>query len=253
MPGKAHEFWIEPQEYQGQPGESINADLKNGQMFGGGVQPWYDPRNARVELRLGGETQAIEGTPGDIPAIAVTPGRAGLMVLVHQSTPTVLTYKDWETVLAFAAHKDFPWFETRHAERGLPQEKVREVYTRYNKALVGIGDASGADEETGLEVEFVALANPYRDDVSDGLPVRLLYRGAEVPDAQVEVYEKDAGGKVSHAVLRTGPDGTVRVPVRPGFSYLLDHVELREPEGDNAGKAMWESLWASLTFAIPAE
>ncbi|MGR3454168.1 DUF4198 domain-containing protein [Pseudooceanicola sp.] len=249
--GKAHEFWIEPKKYQITPGETLSADLKNGEMFAGAAQPWYDPRNARVERRNGGETHPITGRPGDLPALRVTPEAQGLIALVHQSTPTRLTYKDWDTVLSFAAHKDFPWFEERHAARGLPQEGVRESYTRYNKSLVAVGAGDGGDAPTRLEVEFVALANPYRDDLSGGLPVRLLYKGEPRPDAQVEVYAKDDAGTVERGVLRTGPDGVVKVPVRPGLSYLLDHVVLREPGADAAEGAMWESLWASLTFAVP--
>lgn len=249
--GKAHEFWIEPEKYRIAPGEALSADLKNGEMFSGAAQPWYEPRTARAERRTGGATHPIAGRPGDLPALTVTPEAPGLVVLIHQSTPTLLTYKDWATVQAFAAHKDVPWFEERHAARGLPREGVRESYTRFNKSLVAVGAGDGADAPAGLEVEFLALANPYRDDVSSGLPVRLLYKDAPRPDAQVEVYAKDDAGAVERHVLRTEPDGVVTVPVRPGLSYLLDHVVLREPGADAAGGAMWESLWASLTFAVP--
>jgi hypothetical protein len=41
------------------------------------------------------------------------------------------------------------------------------------------------------------------------------------------------------------------VPVTAGHAYMLDAVVLREPEGVSNPGALWESLWANLTFAVP--
>nr|WP_088624211.1 DUF4198 domain-containing protein [Oceanicola sp. 22II-s10i] len=252
--GKAHEFWIEPEKYQVDAGGTVTAQLRNGQGFKGAPLSWFDRRNRRVEQMLGDDVAPITGRPGDIPALSVPADGDGLMVLVHESTATLLTYDGWDKVVQFVEHKNFPWFFARHAERGLPEEGVKEVYTRYSKALVGVGGAAGADHAAGLAVEFVALNNPYVDPPADGMRVRLLYQGAPLPDAQVEVYEK-AAGEVTVTKLRTGEDGEVVVPIVPGHSYLLDHVVLREPDPDteHAAEAMWESLWASMTFAVPAD
>ena len=152
-------------------------------------------------------------------------------------------------------HKDFPWFETRHLARGLTKDKVTEVYSRYSKALVAVGGGAGQDRAVGLTVEFVALANPYTDALNGALPVRVLYNGAPQDDGQVEVFDKAPDGTVVVTQLRTDRAGEVRVPVTPGHSYLLDHVVLRlpDPATDKADRAMWESLWASMTFAVPGE
>ncbi|WP_301070322.1 DUF4198 domain-containing protein [Pseudooceanicola sp.] len=251
--GKAHEFWIEPENFQPAPETAISADLRNGQNFAGSALSWFDPRNVRVEWHRGDEVQPITGRPGDIPALSVNPGGDGLLVLAYQTTATLLTYKDWDTVLAFAAHKDFPWFAAQHAARGLPQEAVKEVYTRYCKSLVGIGDGAGSDVTIGFAVEFLALSNPYQDDLSEGFRARLLYQGQPLNDSQVEVFDKAPDGSVIVTRLRTDAAGEVRVPVSPGHRYLLDHVVLREPDPGTEGAnwAMWESLWASLTFAVP--
>ena len=44
-----------------------------------------------------------------------------------------------------------------------------------------------------------------------------------------------------------------RLPVRAGYEYLADAVVLRAVEPKRETDAQWQSLWASLTFAVPAK
>lgn len=250
-PVLGHEFWIEAEEYQVGPNAPIRAQLRNGQNFAGMSLAWFDTRTARSELIQNGVTEVFAGRMGDVPALQLDGRPDGLLVVLHQSAPDRLTYTDWSKFRNFVMHKDFAGALERHAERGLPQTGFDEIYTRYAKALIGVGAAVGADAPSGMETEFVALANPYTDDLAGGLPVRLLYRGAPRAEAQVEVFERAPDGIVAVTYLRTDADGIARVPVRPGHRYQLDAVVLREPPADSG--AAWESLWANLTFAVPPD
>ena len=83
--------------------------------------------------------------------------------------------------------------------------------------------------------------------------MRLLYQGGPRADAQIEIFERDARGAVTITTLRTDSAGEARIPVKPGHDYLLDAVVLREPAPDLAAEhdAVWETLWAALTFGVP--
>ena len=116
---------------------------------------------------------------------------------------------------------------------------------------IAVGDGAGADREAGLETEIVALANPYTDDLSDGLPVRVLYQGAPRADAQVELFAKSPEGEVEITLLRTDAEGVALLPVTPGQVYLADAVVVRPLEPVAEDDPVWESLWASLTFKVP--
>lgn len=227
--------------------------MRNGQAFRGTALSWFDRRNARVELWQDGRSTAISGRPGDRPAIQLDDVAEGLAVLVYESTLSTLTYEDFGKVRHFAEQKDLSDMLERHAERGLPEDRVREAYTRFSKALVAVGDAEGFDTETGLETEFVALTNPYTDDLGAGMRVRLLYRQAPRADVQVEVFDRAPDGSVTTTRLRTDADGVATIPVAPGHAYQIDSVVLREPAADlaEAENVMWESLWANMTFAVP--
>lgn len=252
-PALAHELWIEPLEYQVDAGEPIRAELRNGQNFVGIALPYLPDGTARLEI----VAAAPEAAPrplaprlGDRPAISVT-GEAGLAVLIYQSAPVTLRYDEREKFDAFVAHKDLGEVGRLHAERGLPETGFSEVYTRFSKALVAVGDGKGADLPLGLETELVALANPY--EAPGTLPVQLFYLGQPRVDAQIEVFERSPAGQVRSFMLRTDAGGRAEVPVRAGHDYMLDAVVLREPAPALAEEtgAVWESLWANLVFAIP--
>lgn len=248
-PVLSHEFWIEPEKYQVESGEPLVARLRNGQEFKGAEQPYLDHRIARFEVMQGTDTHPYHGRMGDMPAFTQDMPQDGLAVLIHQTQPQTLTYDTWEEFQAFIDHKAFGDIRTQHLERGLADAGFSEQYTRYAKSLVAVRTGRGSDAATGLETEIVALANPYTDDLSNGLPVRVLYQGEPRPQAQVEVFAKAADGSVSISTQRTDAQGETAVAVMPGHQYLLDAVVLRPAPG---GKDYaWESLWAALTFAVP--
>ncbi|HEX5719080.1 MAG TPA: DUF4198 domain-containing protein, partial [Thermoanaerobaculia bacterium] len=105
--------------------------------------------------------------------------------------------------------------------------------------------SSGYDRELGLELELIPERDPYALKPGEALPVRLLYRGKPLdgalvvaiapPDARVSA--RTAGGRVSLALDR------------PGLWLIKAVHMIPAPEGSGAE---WESLWASLTFELPA-
>lgn len=250
---QSHELWIAPVNHQIESGAAVVADVRVGQEFEGPAHSYFPRNYRRFEIASGAALTPVGGRSGDRPAVN-QPAPNGLAVIVHVTTDARLTYTDWEKFVAFVRHKDALWTLDAHAARGFPRDGFGEVYSRYAKSLVAVGDGRGADRAFALETEIVAGLNPYTDDVSGGLPVTVLYRGAPRPDAQLEVFAKAPDGSVDITLLRTDMEGRVIVPVKPGNRYMLDAVVLREPAAElaEAENAVWESLWANLTFAVPA-
>ncbi|MDW3225670.1 MAG: DUF4198 domain-containing protein [Paracoccaceae bacterium] len=248
-----HEFWIDPEEYQVETGDPLVANLRNGQNFEGITLAWFDNRFTRFELAQGQATLPVQGRIGDTPALNTTAPDGGLLVILHETTPASLTYKEWEKFLKFAEHKDFANAASDHADAGWPLQGFRESYTRHAKSLVAVGDGLGADRAYGLATEFVALSNPYDPDFDNQMRVRVEYNGAVRPDAQIEVFDRARDGSVSVTMTRTDGAGIATVPVSPGHTYLFDAVVLRPSAmaGTSDTAPVWETLWAALTFAVP--
>ncbi|SPF77867.1 DUF4198 domain-containing protein [Pseudoprimorskyibacter insulae] len=247
----AHEFWIDPHGYQVAEGDPIVADLRVGQDFQGSVYAYIPANFTRFELVQGDAVAPVEGRAGDRPALNMAAPGDGLAVVVHVTKDYLLTYSEREKFVNFVTHKDFAWALDQHAARGLPEVGFRERYSRHAKALIDVGTGAGQDRVVGLETEILALANPYTDDLSAGFPVQVFYQGQVRADVQVEVFDKAPNGDVTISQYRTDADGKALVPVMAGHSYLVDSVVMRpvDPMGDDL--AVWESLWASVTFAVP--
>lgn len=253
LPVAAHEFWIDVTEYRVAAGETIEARLRNGENFAGIALPYLEPRFERFDLVLGDQVTPVASRAGDNPAMNAAPLGEGLHVVAYQSSVSSLTYTDFAKFQAFVDHKDLGDARAQHAARGLSFEKFAEAYIRFPKALIAVGHGRGADQEVGLETEIFALANPYTDDVSNGLPVRLLYQGAPRANEQIEIFAQPPEGEVQVSLIRTDDKGEALIPVAPGYRYMLDAVVLRAPSAElaEARDVVWETLWATLTFAVP--
>ncbi len=248
----AHEFWIDALAYAVSPGEAIAGDLRVGQEFEGSPYSFIPRSFTRFDVTLGDETRPVERRLGDLPALLMEDLPEGLAIVAHETEAARLTYNDeWDRFLRFAEHKDFGDVGAMHDARGLSRDLFVETYTRHAKALIAVGDGAGADRELGLTTEIVALANPFTDDLSDGLPVQVFYLGDALPDVQVELFDRAPDGEVTITLHRTDAEGIAVLPVEAGHEYLADHVVLAAIESANEGDAVWHSYWAALTFGVP--
>lgn len=249
--GSAHEFWIDPASYGVAPGETVTAQLRVGQDFVGTPMS-YLPRNfERFEVIAGGDIFEVQGRFGDIPALSIHGLPDGLAVVVHETTSRDLTWTTWDRFLGFAEHKDLGDVTTMQAERGLDQDDVRETYYRYAKSLIAVGAGAGSDTRVGMLTELVALANPYTDDVSGGVPVQLWLNDAVRANEQVELFDQAPDGTVTITTHRTDADGIAILPVQPGHIYMADAVTLEPVDPRLPNDAEWLTHWANLTFAVP--
>lgn len=251
-PATAHEFWISPEDYTVPPSEQLLANIRVGQNFKGSAYSYIPANIVRFDLVIDGTATPVEGRVGDRPALQTDAPSEGLVTVVHQTSDSFLTYTEAEKFVSFVTHKDFDGVLDAHKARGLPETGFRERYSRYAKSLIAVGAGEGADSNVGLLTEIVALGNPYVDDMSAGLPVQVLYENTPRSNIQVEIYDRAPDGDVTVSTVRSDADGKAMIPVAPGHEYLVDAVVMRplDPMADN--DPVWESLWASLTFMVPA-
>jgi hypothetical protein len=248
----SHEFWIEPEKFQVQIGENLVVDLRNGQNFVGSALAYFENSFTRFETAQNDQLTPVKGRLGDRPAMQIEPDADGLLIILHETTPSKVRYKEWPKFLKFAAHKDFKDIEARHDALGFPRDVFRESYTRHAKSLVAVGNGAGSDRAFGLKTEFVALSNPYGADFDGLMRVQVLYDGKPRADAQVEVFRRTPSTpKITVTLQRTDNQGITTIPVSPGDDYLLDAVVLEPFTGDGPEDIVWQTYWAALTFHVP--
>lgn len=250
---KAHEFWLEPEKYQLLLEDSIVLSLKVGQNFKG-ESLIYNPSNFltfQTSAIINGDlkTRAVKSRLGDIPAMKQKAQAAGLNIIAYVSSANSLTYDKAEKFTDFLKNEGLDWVLAAHKKRKLPAQGFNEVFHRYAKALIAVGEGKGKDVRLALPFEWVLLDNPYT--TQGEIKAQLLFSGKPFSNAATTLFirQKD---KLVKSYLKTNEQGIVSIPRDVFGVYLLNAVHMIEAthEMEMESEAVWESLWASTTFGV---
>ena len=206
----------------------------------------------KVDLFVQGQRQKVAGRMGDLPAFTFQPEVPGLHILRYQSIQNLVTYDSYESYLRFLKEAEREDLAAAHDARGLSRDGITEVFIRFAKGLIAVGDGAGADLFTGMPFELVAQENPYQRN-GNAVTFALLLGGKPVAGAALHLFIRKPDGSIDETNrLRSDARGLVEVPVQqPGF-YMLNAIQIlpATAEMEALQAASWQSLWASSTFEI---
>lgn len=250
-PLAAHEFWLEVTDYKPDTGDVVAVTHFVGENFKGESFPYVGNWFQKYVIADAKQTRDAKGVDGNDPALKLTLEEPGLTILAYQSNPNAITFETWPKFLKYLNDEGLERFEALHRSSGKPLTQIQEYYTRCAKALIGVAGGKGEDRAIGLPLELVALRNPYDLAAGDRLPVRVLFKGKPAGGVLVKAFNKDTPTKPLR--IRTDTAGRAEIPLLASGVYLLNAVHMMEPTGiDVKGQTyQWQSLWASLTFALP--
>ena len=248
-----HELWIDTTDFKVEKDTMINLNLRNGENFDGFSLGYFDRSIKEFYWRQNGKRFNNNSRQGDNPALQISPTDNGLVSIIYVSKPSIIKYKDFSKFENFVMEKHSPNVVEIHKNLDFPLENFSEIYTRYSKALVGVGTSKGFDTENNLELELVALENPYTDNMADGIEILALYNGNPRVFSNLNVFERsNTDSSVNTFVVKTNDKGVAVVEVKNDCTYLIDNVIIR-PANKKLFKdrgVIWESLWAALTFSV---
>jgi uncharacterized GH25 family protein len=250
VPGRAHDFWIEPDTFRPAPEHALQVSLRVGDTFGRGEPLPRDLAHARRFTVAGPDGErTIPGRHGRTPAGRVRLSTAGTYVLAYGSRPRTVQL-DAERFEAYLHDEGLERIVAIRADTGESLEPGREAFSRCAKAIVHVGapGAPGWDRPAGLSLELMPARDPSTLTPGDVLTVRLLDEGRPLAGARVSaVPAADPNARVQATTAGDGGAG-LRLD-RPGV-WLVKSVHMRRAA---AGVDVdWESRWASLTFEVPA-
>ncbi len=256
----AHEMWLEPVDFEIAKGDKLLAHEKVGQNFKGNKYAYLDSSYEQLNITINGVTRSLKPRLGSLPAVQAVIDEEGLLVLYAITNRSKLTYKDRKIFDKFLEAEGLEWVVKAHKERGLPKIGFTEVYRRFPKSLVKVGKGLGQDKPMGLPLEWVALTNPYQ--VKDSIKLQLLWQGKPFAGAKVNVFNRirpETGksltvraGEVIQTEYYTNEKGILTLSLRQDSVYLINAVKMIQPEDRIRQEygAVWESLWASMTFEV---
>jgi len=187
-PLEAHEYYLQPSKYAVAPGEEFGVEHKNGTKFKGNAYPWITSWNVRSEAWQNGVGVKVFGKDGDRPALKLKSSTKGLISIIHESGPSSLKFSKWEKFKSYLADEGLTYILDEHAKSNYPETDIKEVYTRFAKTLINVGDKHDIETPSGLTLELVALANPKSLPTDQPFPVQLLYKGAPLSDRTIKVF-----------------------------------------------------------------
>jgi len=244
----AHDFWIEPSAYRVDKGSELSVALRVGEGYRGDPVARNPAKIRRFVLVGPAGEQALAGDAGQDPAGSAAIRKSGLFVIGYHSWPSSITLE----AAKFEAYLREEGLERVIALRAERQQSAlpgREIYSRCAKALVscGLPGKERAFRKLGLPLELVPEANPYLGG-SGPRGLRLLFQDLPLEGALVVALPK--GAPEQKLTARTDVSGRVVLELAAGRTWLVKAVHMVEaPAGSGAD---WESLWASLTFELPA-
>ncbi len=248
----AHEMWLEPISYEIAKGDKLLAHEKVGQNFKGNKYAYLASSYEQLNITMNGVTRSLNLRLGSLPAVQDVINDEGLLVLSAMTKPTKLTYKDREIFDKFLKMEGLDWVFKAHKDRGLPEIGFTEVYRRFPKSLIKVGEGIGQDKALGLPLEWVAVTNPYH--AKDIIKMQLLWKGEPYADAHVSVFNKPQADtdKPVKTDYFTNQQGLISIPLKQRGFYLINAVKMIKPDDQIYQEygAVWESLWASMTFEV---
>ena len=247
----AHDFWIQPADFQVPAGEPAAMTLQ----VGHGADRQRSRIAARRILRL--VAVAPDGTQRDHRAgldlggpaadAAMTFETPGGHVLLLETDSGGLSHLPADRFRAYALEEGL----TPALDAPLDQAEVWERYSRNAKAIVQVG-ADGPQDQVvrpvGLPLEITPEVVPHAATGAAELPVRVLRRGRPLAGALVKLTDLDHDA-VPLETRRTDAEGRARFAMPARGRWLLNVVWTeRLPPGEDAAFA---TIFSSLSFATP--
>ncbi|HEV2855602.1 MAG TPA: DUF4198 domain-containing protein [Thermoanaerobaculia bacterium] len=243
-----HDFWIEPSAFTPAPGQRVAVRLRVGQALRGDPVP-RDPALLRRFAVVGRSGESpVPGVPNTDPAGFTAFQDPGPYTIVYESGRSSVEL-DAQKFEKYLGEEGLETVSTLRAGRGQSGSGVKEVFSRFAKALILTGNdrGPGYDQVLGQRLELVAETNPYALTGGGELRVRLLHEGKPLAGALIAALQK--GRPEARISVRSDKQGRARLRLdRPGF-WLVKAVHM-VPASRETG-ADWESFWASLTFEVP--
>lgn len=234
-PAHAHDFWIEPSTFTPSAGDVIAVRLRVGEHFHGEPVPRRTGRIERFFARSATGEFDVQGQPNRDPAGLLRVERDGTTIVAYRSLPT-RTELDAAKFENYLREEGLESVIDQRKARGESAKAGSEVYSRAAKTLIQTGAAEVTDQALGLRLELVRSGNTFQ----------LLFEGKPLQNALVVAMRRGGSKPVS---ARTNREGRVTFATLEKGEWLVKSVHMiAAPPSANAD---WESIWASITFAVP--
>jgi uncharacterized GH25 family protein len=246
----AHDLWLVP-DASPAPGKPVRVLASVGMDF---PRSEHAPDPAAFKRRLlilpdgsEGELKAA-GKDGLSGVLEFTPPKAGVYVVAVQTQPRLITLPA-DKFNEYLVTDGMPHIYRLRAKEKTLDQPGRERYSKHVKALVQVGKGGGGDASrvVGLQLEIVPLRDPFALKAGQTLPVRVIFQGKPLLEANLG-WQLPGDGETARGYVRTDARGEALVPIARAGLMTLRLTHMTRPK---AKEYEWESFWTTLTWRVP--
>lgn len=245
----AHDFWLVPQKFRINPGESLTISANTGMDFPislNAVAP--DRVNQFILVGKSGKEDTTEFEVQDNSLITKrTFERPGTYVIAVSLTPKEIKLSA-EEFNEYLLHDGLPNVYDLRKKEGILDKDAVEFYSKYPKTIIQVGNQLDEvpTKPLNLPIEIIPKVNPYGLKLGDTLEVTVLFKGNPLSNAELAWSYPGQGEKFAGSI-KTDADGKGAVPLTKIGPYMirLIHMEWVKKQTHE-----WESYWTSLTFEV---
>ena len=204
-------------------------------------------RRVVVKPDGGAGTVNVAKPDGMSGVLRFTPDMPGVYAVAVKSNPKVLSLSA-DAFNAYLVSDGLPHIYRLRAKEGTLDKPAKERYSKSPKALLRVGAGGGGDpcRPVGLPLEIVPLRDPFAVKPGDALPVRVLFHGKPLPEANLG-WQHPGDGDAARGTVRTNGKGAALVPVASAGLMTIRLTHMTRPK---TADYEWESFWTTLTFII---
>ena len=245
---QGNEFWIMPNKFIYDSGETVRLRFFTGDNFDG--KNWTGNRSRIHSLFFYWSDvndrchQHLSSLPGDSLNISVIDEGTAMMAFHSKPATRVLDATEFEHYLA--ENKLTNVIEERKAA-GIAEKAGSESYERCAKTIFQVGSKTDRTytKKTGLPIDIIPDDNPYSLTKDGDFKVKILYKGNPLKNTPVKIWHR-LNEKISIHHLNTDDEGEVTFFISTLGEWMVTTIVM-EPLKGNA-KADWQSYHGSLTW-----
>ncbi len=245
----AHDLWLLPPE-SAAVGKQVVIRAHSGDKF---PISEHAPDPANFEKRVvrvpdGSDTAvASVGTKDLSGLMQFTPSDRGTHVVAVETKPKIIRLEA-DKFNAYLVSDGLPHiYRLRHEEKSL-DKPATERYSKSPKLLLKVGDGKGDPcKPLDLPLEIVPLTDPFARKSGEALPVRVLFKGKPLSDANLG-WDWPGVGEKPRGTARTNAKGEALIPLARSGLFTIRLTHMTRPK---AAEYEWESFWTTLTFEVP--
>jgi uncharacterized GH25 family protein len=245
----AHDFWLLPQLFRINPGDSVTISANTGMDFPNSLSA-VTPDRVNQFILVG---KSIKKNITDLKVqgnslvTECTFKESGTYVVGVDLKPKEikLTAEEFNEYLL---HDGLPNIYALRKKEGILDKDAVEHYSKYSKAIIQVGKKLDEvpKKPLGLPIEIVPKVNPYGLKIGDDLEVTVLFQGKPLSGTEI-AWSYPGKGEEFAGSKKTDKSGKAVIPLDKVGPYVirLTHMEwVKKPTHE------WESYWTSLTFEV---